>query len=170
MQETPQQYTKRLLGYQRGKNPLTVLSTTPRKMRTMLRGVPKRKLGRRPAAGKWSVTELLAHLADAELVFGFRIRLILGSNRIHIQAYDQNIWAGYSLYRNHDPKLSFEAFRVQRERNVRLLGMLPKKMWKFYGVHAERGKETITRLAEMVAGHDLNHLMQIERLVRHRRL
>jgi hypothetical protein len=169
MQETPQQYTKRLLGYQRGKKPMAVLASTPKRIGRLLRGVSRRQLNVRLGRDKWSAGQVLAHLADAELVFGFRMRLILGSNRTKIQAYDQDVWASYSRYRNHDPQLSFDAFRTQRERNVKLLALIPRKMWKYYGVHSERGKESITRLTEMMAGHDLNHLMQIQRLVRTRR-
>ena len=169
MQETPRQYIRRLLGYQKGKRPMAILTATPKRIHKLLHGVSRRRLSVRQGRDKWSVAEILAHLADAELVFGFRMRLILGSNRTKVQAYDQDVWASYSRYRTHNPQLSLDAFRTQRERNVRLLAMLPGRMWKHYGVHSERGKESITRLTEMMAGHDINHLMQIERLVRVRK-
>ena len=166
MQETPQQYTKRILETLKGKEPMTVLSSTPSKITRLLRGISRKRLTTRPEPGRWSVAEVLAHLADAELVTGFRMRLILGSNRTPIQAFDQDIWATYSHYEKHDPRLSLEAFRIQRERNFRLLKSLPKNMWNHYGMHSERGKETIRRMAQMLAGHDINHLKQVERLVR----
>ncbi len=166
MQETPQQYIKRILSYQQWKEPMAILSSTPRKIAKLLRGVPKTTLRTQPGPGKWSVAMILAHLADAEVVTGFRMRLILGSNGTPIQAFDQDVWAAYSRYDTHDPRLSFEAYRAMRERNVRLLRSLPAKMWNYYGMHSERGKETITRMTEMAAGHDINHLKQIERLVR----
>jgi hypothetical protein len=166
MHETPQQYTKRILNYQRGKDPLSVLSSTPKKIAGLLHGVARKRLVTRPAPGKWSAAEILAHLADSELVVGFRIRLILGANRTPIQAFDQDAWADFSRYGKQDPYLSLEAFRVQRERNVRLLKSLPKKIWGHYGIHSERGKETVQRVAEMTAGHDINHLRQVERIAR----
>jgi hypothetical protein len=166
MQETPQQYTKRILNYQQGKDPVSVLSSTPKKIAGLLRGVGRKQLVSRPAPRKWSVAEILAHLADAELVTGFRMRLILGANRTPIQAFDQDAWAEFSEYEKQDPYLSLEAFWVQRERNVRLLKSLPKKMWGHYGIHSERGKETIRRVTQMLAGHDINHLKQVERIVR----
>ncbi len=165
MQETAQQYIKRMLKTLGERDSMAVLSSTPRNLARLLRGASGRKLTTRPQPGKWSVAEILAHLADAELVVAFRIRLILGSNRTTIQAYDQDAWADFSRYRDHDPRLSLEAFRVQRERNVRLLRSLPKIKWGYYGVHSERGKETIRQLARMTAGHDINHLNQIRRLV-----
>jgi hypothetical protein len=166
MKETPQQYTKRILKNQQGKDPVSVLSSTPGKIARLLRGVSRRRLTARPGPGKWSVAEILEHLADAELVTGFRMRLILGANRTPIQAFDQDAWAAFSQYEKQDPNLSFEAFRIQRERNIRLLKSLPKKMWEYYGIHAERGKETIRRVTQMIAGHDINHLKQVERIVR----
>ena len=68
-----------------------------------------------------------------------------------------------------NPKHSLADFRALRERNLRLLKSVSKKKWQNYGMHAERGKETIQRVVEMIAGHDRNHLGQVERLVRQAR-
>jgi len=168
MQETPQQYTRRILRNIRGKNVLSVLTSTPGRLTKILRGVPRKKLLSRPGPGQWSAGMILGHLADAELVVGFRLRLILGSNKTPIQAFDQDSWAAFSRYETHDPRQSLDAFRVHRERNVRLLKSLPRNMWGYYGMHSERGKETVKRVAQMIAGHDINHLRQVERLVKSR--
>ena len=162
MQETPQQYSQRILGYLEGKKPLEILAATPRQIARLVKGVSRKKLSQRPASHKWSVTEILAHLADSELVTGFRVRLILGANGTPIQAFDQDAWATFSDYAKHDPVLSLEAFRITRERMVRLLKSLPRESWDSYGMHSERGKETVTRVVEMLAGHDVNHMMQIK--------
>ncbi len=151
MKETPQQYITRMLGNIEGKNPMDVLTATPRQVARLIKGVSRRRLGKQPAPGKWSVTEILAHLADAEIVQGFRIRLILGSSGIAIQGFDQDSWARYSDYATHDPALSLEGYRVTRERTLRLLKSLPKKMLDNYGLHSERGKETVKRVSEMMA-------------------
>ena len=166
MQETPRQYTKRILKNVEGKDPLAILSSTPTRIAKLLRGIPLKRLSARPDPTRWSVGMILAHLADAELVSGYRFRLVLGSNRTTIQAFDQDAWAAFSHYAKHDPRLSLEAYRVQRERTVRLLKSLPRNMWNYYGMHSERGKETVKRMAQMIAGHDINHLRQIERMVR----
>ena len=162
MQETPQQYTQRVLGYLEGKKPMEVLAVTPRQIARLVKGVSRKKLSQRPASDKWSVTEILAHLADTELVYGFRIRLILEAGAPPIQGIDQEAWAKFSDYAKHDPVLSLEAFRITRERMVRLLKSLPVESWDLYGMHSERGKETVRRVVEMLAGHDLNHMMQIK--------
>ncbi len=162
MQETPQQYTKRILGYLEGKKPMEILAATPRQLARLVKGVSRKKLSQRPASNKWSVTEILAHLADSELVYGFRIRLILEAGSPPIQGTDQDVWAKFSDYATHDPALSLEAIRITRERLVRLLKSVPRESWDLYGMHSERGKETVTRVVEMLAGHDINHMMQIK--------
>jgi DinB superfamily len=166
MKETPQQYVERIRGYLEGKKPLEVLASSPRQLARLIQGISKQKLARRPAPDKWSVTEILAHLADTELVQGFRLRLILGANGTPIQGFDQDEWARYSDYAKHDPALSLEAYRVTRERTVRLLKSLPRDAWDRYGMHSERGKETVTRVTEMMAGHDLNHLKAIREILK----
>jgi hypothetical protein len=165
MQETPAQYTRRLLGYQEGKKPSAVLRATPRRIRNLLRGATNRRLREKPEPGAWSIGEILAHMADTELTFGFRIRLVLGSNGIRIQAFDQDVWATNFRYEKHDPRASFDAYSAQREHNLRLLRLLAPGMWNYYGMHEERGKETVKRMTEMLAGHDLNHLKQIEKIL-----
>ena len=166
MQETPQQYTQRILGSLEGKNTMQVLAASPRQVAHLIKGVTKKRLSKRPSPEKWSVTEMLAHLADVEIVQGFRIRLILGASGTTIQGFDQDVWARYSEYASHDPVLSLEGYRVNRERTVRLLKSLRKGMWDSYGMHSERGKETVTRVSEMMAGHDINHLKQIRAILK----
>jgi hypothetical protein len=169
MQETPRQYTKRILGYQKGKTPLAVLASTPAKLARLLRGVSRKRLMKRPASATWSIAEVLAHLADAELVVAYRFRLMLGNNGTGIQAYNQAEWARCLQYGKQDPMDSLETFRACRAHNIRMLRKLSKRMWGYYGMHSERGKETVKRLAEMTAGHDINHMSQIERIVRRRK-
>ena len=164
MKETVQQYIRRMRGLVGDKDPLRVQAATPTRIRRLVRGLPARKVKRRPAPGKWSIAEILAHLADAELMGGTRIRTILGKPGTPIQAFDQDDWARAMRYREQDARTSLEAFCVLRERNLALLRSLTPRQWKQYGMHQERGKETVARVAEMFAGHDLNHLGQIERL------
>ena len=166
MAETVKQYISRIRGYVAGKDPLRVQQATPGRIRKLVRRLPRRQLKRRPAPGKWSITEILAHLAEVELVGGYRIRMILGSPGTKIQAFDQNAWAKVGRYRELDARQSLEMFCILRDHNLRLLRLLTPRQWKQYGMHQERGKESVARIAEMFAGHDLNHLKQIERLAK----
>lgn len=166
MKETPQQYTQRMLNLSSSKDPLRVQRSTPGKVAALIKGRSKKHLARRPEPGKWSIAEVLAHLADAELVIGYRIRLMLASNGTAIQAFDQDAWAEAFNYSRRDPRISLETFRALRENNLRLLSSVPRKLWENYGQHEERGKETVDHLVRMIAGHDLNHLKQVEAIVK----
>ncbi|MDP9263103.1 MAG: DinB family protein [Acidobacteriota bacterium] len=164
MAETVKQYISRIRGYVGGKDPLRVQAATPGRIRKLVRRLPARRLKRRPAPRKWSIAEILAHLAEAELVGGYRIRMILSKPGTPIQAFDQDVWAKVGRYRELDARKSLEMFCTLRQGNLTLLRSLTPRQWKQYGLHQERGKETVARIAEMFAGHDINHLGQIERL------
>ena len=166
MQETVQEYTQRLLSYGEGKDPLRLQQAAPQKLALMLKGKPGKQLMRRPAPDKWSVAEIVAHLADAELAISWRIRQILSNNAVPIQAYDQDLWAKTFNYAHRDPRQSLANFRALREANVALLKSVPRKLWENYGVHEERGNESVSHVVRMVAGHDLNHLQQIQRILK----
>ena len=166
MKETAQQYTKRILSHIDGKDPLKVQKSTAKKLDKLTRRLSKKEIRRRPAPGKWSIAEILAHLADAEVVGSWRIRQILGADGTPIQAYNQNVWAETFRYEDRDPRESLRLFRVLRENNLLLLKSVPRKLWENHGMHAERGKETIAEIVRMFAGHDLNHLQQIEKIAK----
>lgn len=165
MNETVQQYTQRVFGYIEGKQPLTVQAATAKKLERLIKGVPTSKLRKRPAPDKWSVSEILAHLADAEIVGGFRMRLILGAPGSPVAAFDQDSWVVSGHYEKRDPRKSVEQFRVSREANLALLKSLKPEQWKHYGMHSERGQESIEHIVRMFAGHDINHLLQVERIL-----
>jgi hypothetical protein len=165
MQETVQEYTQRLLSYSEGKDPLRSQQATPGKLAALLKGKTGKQLTRRPAPDKWSVAEILAHLADAELAISWRLRQVLTNNAIPIQPYDQDLWAKTFNYARCDPRQSLANFRVLREANLTLLRSIPRKLWENYGVHAERGNESVNHVVKMVAGHDLNHLLQVQKIL-----
>ncbi len=165
MIETIPQYMQRILGYAEGQKPLKIQAASAKKLQRLLKGVPAAKLRKRPAPDKWSVAEIMAHLADSEIVTSFRLRQILGTPGTPIPAYDQDAWAKACRYEKRDARKSLEIFRVLREANLALLKSLQPEQWQHHGIHSERGPETIERLVTLIAGHDLNHTQQIERIV-----
>jgi hypothetical protein len=165
MSETAQQYTQRILSHTQGQDPIKLQSATPKKLARLIKGISTTKLRKRPAPEKWSVAEILAHLADVEIVIGWRMRSILGDPGTPVQAYDQNAWVVAGHYEKRDPRKSIELQRIVREANLALLKSLSPDQWKHYGQHAERGQESIEHIVRMVAGHDLNHIQQIERIL-----
>ena len=165
MSETPEQYIQRMLGHVAGQNPLKIQAATPRKLQRLISRATASKLRKRPAPGKWSIAEIVAHLADAEIVGAWRMRLILGAPGSPVTAFDQDSWVTALHYDKRDPRKALEQFRVVRETNLALLKSLTPEQWKHHGLHSERGEETIEHIVRMFAGHDLNHIAQIERIL-----
>lgn len=162
MQETAQQYTHRILNNIEGQDAIKVQRATAAKLKKTILGLTPKQLKWKPAPGKWSIAEILAHLADAEIVGSWRMRLTIGASGSTIQPFDQDAWALAFKYGDHDARHSLEVFRVLRENNLAMLKALPAESWEHYGMHLERGKESITHLVRMFAGHDTNHLRQME--------
>ena len=162
MQETAQQYTQRILTNVEGQDAIKVQKATAAKLKKTIHGLTPKQLKWKPQPGKWSIAEILAHLADAEIVASWRMRLTIGASGSTIQPFDQDVWASAFQYGKRDAKHSLEVFRVLRENNLAMLKVLPAEGWEHFGMHLERGKETITHVVRMFAGHDTNHLRQIE--------
>jgi hypothetical protein len=152
-----------------GKDPMKVQATTTKELARLIKGVTPAKLKKRPMPEKWSVTEVIAHLAEAEMAVGWRLRSILGAPGTPIQAYDQDAWAKEGNYGKRDTRKSLEQFRVLREMNLDLVKSLTPEQRKRFGMHAERGEESIDRLVLMMAGHDINHIEQVEQLLKRKK-
>ncbi|MGB8493609.1 MAG: DinB family protein [Candidatus Acidiferrum sp.] len=169
MKETVQEYVQRIQGKLAGQDPLKVQATTAKRLARLIKGATPAKLRKRPAQEKWSAAEILAHLADSEIVVSWRVRSILNAPGTPIQAFDQDAWVVAGHYGKRDARKSLEQFRVLRETNLALYKMLAPEQWKLYGIHAERGEESIERIVQMMAGHDINHLEQVERILASRK-
>src|ERR1700753_4040408 len=132
MQETVQQYVQRVLSYTEGKDAFRIQQATPKKLAALIKGKTAKQMTRRPEPDKWSVTEIMAHLADVELAVSWRLRQTLACNGIPLQAYDQDVWAKTFNYAKRDPRVSLNSFRTLREANVALLKSVPRKLWDNY--------------------------------------
>jgi uncharacterized damage-inducible protein DinB len=152
--------------YLNGQDPIPTLTTTAENLRTLSANLSPAQIDRAPAPGKWSIREIVAHLADCELVFSFRLRqtLVPGPNEPHavIQPFDQEIWAHrYSAY---DLASALALFEAARNWNLRLLTTITEDDRHRPTTHPERGTMTFWTIIETMAGHDLNHLQQIDRI------
>ena len=165
MNETFEEYTARLLSLSAGADPFEVLAATPRTIAAWIAGRSAGDLRRPPSPGKWSVAQILAHLADSEIVFAYRVRMILSCSGTPIQAYDQDAWSRAQRAEASDPQRSLALFTAIRESMLPLLRGLNGEDLDRYGLHAERGKESVRHLLALYAGHDRNHLAQIERQI-----
>lgn len=107
---------------------------------------------------------VLQHLADSELVWGYRLRMVLAHDRPQITGYDQDLWAARLEYDDADPDQALKDFAALREANLRLLARASADDLKRVGVHAERGEESVAHMIRLYAGHDLLHLAQLARI------
>jgi hypothetical protein len=148
------------------REPMSVLRETPARVERAIGGLAPAHLRTPEAPGKWSIAQVLRHLADSDVVWGWRMRLILAQDRPTITGYDQDLWAERLHYADADPAESLETFRVLRRDNLRLLERAAPADFARVGVHSERGEESVGRLHKLYAGHDLLHLGQIERIRR----
>jgi hypothetical protein len=164
-QETPQQYIARILAFAENQEPWTVLSSTADRLRELVGGRTREELMRQPDPSRWSVAQILAHLADAEVVAAWRVRSILAHDGIALQPFDQNAWEAAFRYAEVEAVDSLRLFEENRRATLSLLRRVDPLLHANHGMHAERGRETITHLLRLYAGHDLNHLSQVERLI-----
>src|SRR6202049_1263648 len=158
MQETAQEYKQRIFSYLAENDPLKIQSATPKKLERLVSRASRSRLRKQPAPGKWSAAEILAHMADTELVFGYRIRTILGAPGTPIQAFDQDKWAQAMSYGKSDPRKSLERFAAFRKANLDLLKSLSPAQRKYHDMHSERGEESIETIARLCGGHVIHHL------------
>ena len=146
------------------RDPLTVAAATPAKIVALIRGLAPRQLAKRPAPDKWSIQEIIGHLADTELVMNCRARWIAFEEHPTLVPFDQEKWAAGRV-REAEPLAEILArFRHLRRSQLRLFRHVSKKEFERTGLHPERGVVTLQVQLETLAGHDLNHLAQIRRL------
>jgi len=165
MTETAEQYKTRLAGYTAGKDPIAMQREAPLTLARLIDGVAEAELKRRPAPGKWSVTEILAHLAEDELTSTWRYRQMLEQDGIELRVFDQDLWARVGDYASWKPEDALAMFRLLREANLRMFAHLTPEQWQRHGFHSERGKLTVRDLCGHMAAHDINHIEQVRRIL-----
>ena len=163
-------YVDAMLALVGDRDPLALLAAAPDRLREAVDGLSEADARRpEPAATRgadgdgWSVLHTLRHLADSEVVYGYRIRLIVADDAPAIPGYDQDAWAGRLVYDRGTVAEAVEDVAAGRRMTLRLLRALPPADWDRYGVHSERGRESVRRIATLLAAHDLNHERQIAR-------
>jgi hypothetical protein len=142
----------------------TILQATPVEIGKLLLAIGPERENTPPAEGKWGAAQIIAHLADCELVFAFRLRQTLAEDAPLIQSFDQDKWA--RTYLGVPAKQALEVFTAMRGWNLRLIGLALPDSADRPVTHPERGAMTFLTIVETIAGHDLNHLEQLKRLAR----
>lgn len=157
-------YVAALLQLIGDRDPVAVLRATPVALQRFLQDVPADIVTKPEAPGKWSIREVVAHLADSDLVGGFRLRMVLAHDRPPLAGYDQDLWANRLAYTDVDVRDALEQFTALRRANMRLWERLTEEDLARVGLHAERGEESLEHIRRRYAAHDLLHLEQLERI------
>jgi hypothetical protein len=158
-------YVRALLDLLGDREPLEVMPELVPWIRQRLRGIPDATLRRPEAPGKWSVVEVLQHLADVEMVYGFRGRLVLSEDRPTIVGFDQDRWASLFRYREASAERALEQLAALRTANLALWRTLGPGERARIGLHTERGEESMDLMLRLMAAHDLVHRRQIDRVL-----
>ena len=157
-------YTARLIAELGDRDPLAVLAELPLYLERQLCEVPYDLLRRPEAPGKWSLLQVVQHLTDSDLVYGYRIRMILIHDNQRLERYDRDSWAGKLRYHDAELDEALAELGSLRRRNLRLLRSLTAVELDRVGIHETRGPESIRTMISLLAGHDLVHRKQIERI------
>ena len=139
---------------------VAVMAETPRRLAAVVEGLSAAEIEVKPGPGKWSVREILAHLADCEIAFGFRMRQVYGGKR-DIQPFDQDEWA--RVYGSYSAGLAMATFVALRDWNLAFVAGLSEADKMLPGMHPERGEMVLWTVVETIAGHDLHHLAALEK-------
>jgi hypothetical protein len=140
----------------------TILAGTPAEIGKLILAIGPDRENEPLAPGKWGAAQIVAHLADCELVFGFRLRQTLAEDSPVIQPFDQDKWA--KTYLGVPARQALEVFTALRGWNLRLIGVALPDAGDRKMTHPERGTMTFLNVVETMAGHDLNHLGQLKKL------
>jgi uncharacterized damage-inducible protein DinB len=159
-------YLTRVRKYAEGKDPLELQRQTPAILAELVTQASDEQLATRPGKDKWSIGEILAHLAEDEIATAWRYRQMVEHSGVELGGFDQDLWARLGQYGSRVPHESLALFRLLRNSNLQFLQQLEPAQWDCFGIHVERGRITIRDLAIHMAGHDANHIEQIRKILR----
>ena len=142
--------------------PDKIIARTPQKLSEVVTQLDGEKLNRSYAPGKWNARQIVCHLADCELAFAFRLRQALAEPNHLIQPFNQELWAKPYSNEAFDARTALQVFSTVRHWNLILLKTTPQEARSKPVTHPERGQMTFQMLVEIMAGHDGNHLRQLQ--------
>lgn len=161
-------YVKALLDLLGTRDPFDVMEELEGAVRGMVAGVPEARLRVAEAPGKWSMLQVVGHLVDTEIVYGYRVRLVLAEEQPVVPGYDQDRWASAGEARAAAGTARLEELLDDlgylRRMNLRLYRGLGAGEMERWGEHSERGAESVQKMLRLLAAHDLVHRRQLQRI------
>ncbi len=157
-------YVKRMLDIVGERDPLVLLSQFGESLRTAVSGMAANRVNVPEGPKMWSVLDVLRHCADTEIVSSYRARMILAHDTPVIEGLDQDLWLSHIQYGDATVDDYVELISVLRRMNMKVYSNLDSKALHRFGIHSERGPESMGRMLKMMAGHDEVHIKQIARI------
>jgi len=158
-----EQYRQELLAALGGDDPVAVLRDDLAEVERLVAGATPEQLNRSPAPGEWSPRQVLSHLADSDLVFETRLRMMVTQDRPVLVGYDQEAWTDRFAGLDDTPEQTLARWQVLRAANVRMAESFTPEEWERVGMHSERGEESVRLHVQILAGHDRVHIDQFRR-------
>jgi hypothetical protein len=143
-------------------DPVPAMAAFPAELGRLVESLSAGDLERRPQLGEWSAKEVVAHLAETEVAFGWRLRTMVADDRPALAPYDQNAWATVLVYDGYGVQQALRLFEVLRASHCGLLAALGPGAWERTARHPERGEITVHELVDHRAHHDLQHLAKLK--------
>ena len=157
-------YIRALLDLLGDRDPFAIMEEHPHAVRESLLGLPEAVLRKPERSGKWSLADVVHHLVDTEIVYGYRFRVTVAHDRPTLPGYDQDLFASRLHYDQMPVADALDDLAHLRPMNLRFLRRLPEAELDRVGLHSERGEESVRRGLKLIAAHDLVHQAQIERI------
>jgi hypothetical protein len=158
----PAAYVRALLDTLGDRDPLGVYEATAGQVRQLCQGLSAAQWGVPLGAGEWNAAQIVGHLIDVDIVYGFRFRLVLTEEAPAYPGYDERLW---SQLPRPGPSELVSVLAGLRAYNAALLRRTPHSRWQRWGTHGEQGREQFGLMVTKIAGHDLAHLNQLARTV-----
>jgi hypothetical protein len=143
-------------------DPFPVLESTAERIAALADQLTPEQIAAAPEPGKWSIYQIVGHLADSELMANARIRLMLFEDTPLLVAYDQDRWSNGWMREAEPFEEVLERLAILRRSTLRMFRNTPEHDLRRTGNHTERGVQTPGDYIILLAGHDINHLSQIE--------
>jgi hypothetical protein len=161
----PSTYREKLFNLLAGRDPIEVLAQTASALTDIVARYPAEVLRGRAMQRKWTPNEVIGHLTDSEWVYGYRLRLILCEDEPVILGIRQDSWVAFQRHNEREPSELVEIFRTLRVLNLSVWKRMSPEDLQRSGQHNERGAESLAVMLQLLAGHDLSHLHQINRYI-----
>lgn len=162
---TTAEYAAALIERLGDRDPVAYLEELPGAVRAVVSGLSEEVLLTPEAPGKWSVKDVVVHLLDSEVVYGYRMRFIVAQPENVIAGYDQEQWLRGLRYRDAYLDPALDALTALRHWNLTWIRSLSAEEKARWGTHSERGRESVDHIIKLLAAHDLAHRTQIHRIL-----